>query len=112
MPEKNSPVSRRDFARLVTGTAAGVVATATGCAPTEKQKVNTPPPPVKVTPKEETYLPDLGKQLGVNLTPEQIKRLPHALKDIADTSAELRKFPLQDGGSEPGTLFTPIADRP
>lgn len=109
MSSNPKSVSRRDFARLLTGTTAGTLATMAGCAPTEKPKMNSsvPPPP----PKNETAVPDLAKQLNVSLTPEQQKLLPRALKDIADTSASLRKYPLQDGGSEPGTLFTPTTDR-
>ena len=47
----------------------------------------------------------------VPLTPEQNKALPRAVKDLKETLATLRKFPLQDGGSEPGTLFAPVPDR-
>jgi hypothetical protein len=47
----------------------------------------------------------------VPLTPEQNKALSRVVKDLKETLATLRKYPLQDGGSEPGTLFAPVPDR-
>ncbi len=109
MTQKPNNVSRRDFARIITGTVAGGVVA--GCAPSEKPKVNTPSGLIKDGITVETAVLDLEKQLNIKLTDGQRQALPHALKDIADTSANLRKFPLQDGGNEPGTLFTPAQGR-
>ncbi len=111
MPKPSSRVSRRDFARLLTGTAAGAVATAAGCAPSEKTPMPNQSTAPKPLPAETTDPSALAKQLNVTLTPEQSKALPRAVKDLQDTLATLRKYPLQDGGGEPGTLFTPVPDR-
>ncbi len=114
MPETNTQtpkVSRRNWVKLVSGTAASAIALATACAPSEKKTMSdtksTPPPPTK----ESTEVAALEKELGVHLTPEQQKALPTALKNVHESLGSLRKYHLTDGGSEPGILFTPTPEK-
>ncbi|CCW36296.1 hypothetical protein CWRG_01576 [Chthonomonas calidirosea] len=60
-------------------------------------------------PKEENNQEDdialLIRRHNLSLTEVQRSLLPKQLQELEDTITALRKFPLQDGASEPATLL-------
>lgn len=103
MSESNR-VSRRQFSRLVASSAAGVLLSAGAEAE--------PPVPVSQPHAEDPRIGQLERERSAPLSEAQRTGLPKQLKDLDDGSAPLRKFPLEDGGSEPGILFRPTRRNP
>jgi hypothetical protein len=101
LPQEAS-LTRRQFSRLVAGTAAGMLAgSAASAEPQEKPMDKTPA-------TEDPRIPILEKERGIPYTEEQRKNLPPQLKDVDESVGGLRKYPLSDGGSEPCFVFTPV----
>jgi hypothetical protein len=98
---QETPLTRRQFSRLIAGSAAGMLAgSAASAEPQEK--------PMEKTPAaEDLRIPLLEKERGIPYTEEQRKNLPPQLKDMDETVGGIRKYPLSDGGSEPCIVFTP-----
>ncbi len=114
-PPLSPRVTRRDIARLAVGSALGAVAA--GCQlppPTPPSNVpsETPKMPDKTVSLADPRLTQLEKAHGSALSAPQRKRLAKSLSDIDSTCDALRKFALQDGGSEPNTLFHPTPAEP
>jgi hypothetical protein len=99
---QETPLTRRQFSRLVAGSAAGMLAgSAASAEPQEK--------PMEKTPAaEDARIPMLEKERGIPYTEEQRRNLPPQLKDVDESVGGLRKYPLSDGGSEPCFVFTPV----
>lgn len=98
---EQSGYSRRQFSRMVVGSAAGLlVAAAAGDAEPQEAEIPSNRP-------EDPRVGQLEKARGVPLTPEQRKRIPGQLSDLDKSAVEAHKFPLSDGGSEPCFVFKP-----
>ncbi|HLV79444.1 MAG TPA: hypothetical protein VKT32_04150 [Chthonomonadaceae bacterium] len=95
-------LTRRQFSWKVAGSAAGLLL----CSAADGQETPAAPPQ---TPAEvDARIAVLEKERSAPLTPDQRKRLPGELKDLDEGAANLRKFPLPDGGGEPRVVFVPI----
>ena|SRR5579883_1453085 len=94
-------LTRRQFSRLVTSSAATLLMANSASA-------DEPPTPAPASPgPDDPRLTQLKRERSAPLTPEQEKGLPAQMKDWDETRAELRKFPLRDGDSEPKLIFDP-----
>ena len=110
-PPLSPRVTRRDIARLAVGSALGAVAAGCQLPPPSNVPSETPKMPDKTVSLADPRLTQLEKAHGSALSVPQRKRLAKSLSDIDSTCDALRKFALQDGGSEPNTIFHPtVAD--
>ena len=57
---------------------------------------------------ETTYIEKLERERQTPFTEAQRKYLLYKLKEIEDQTKILREYPLEDGGSEPATVFHPL----
>jgi hypothetical protein len=98
--------TRREFSRAVTGAAAAAL-----IGTTESRAAAGPPANGEKRIVDDPRIAELEKERHTPLTQAQRSGLPSQLKDLDDSATELRKFALQDGGSEPGFIFRPSPSR-
>ncbi len=101
-------LSRRQFSRLAAGSAATLVTALANPNDAQAGPLQTAPEKSPMPAAPDPRLAQLERERAAPFTPEQRKRLPAELKNLDEGLADLRKFPLADGGSEPATVFTPV----
>lgn len=100
-------LSRRQLAQLAGSSAAGLLLGGAACS-TEPPRPTEKPMPSVATPADDPRIAHIEKRRGIPLTEEQRKGLPAQLKDLDNLCTKIRQFALEDGGSEPGTIFHPV----
>ena len=92
--KRKAAMTRREFSTLVAGAAAALAAPAAA---------QTPPEPVKAAP--DGRIAWLISERGVAGTAAQNSGIADQLRQMDDTAAAMRKYHLDDGASEPATVF-------
>lgn len=92
--KRKAAMTRREFSTILAGAAAGLAVPAAAQTPAEPAK-----PPV------DGRIAWLISERGASGTEAQNSGIADQLKQIDGTAAAMRKYHLDDGGSEPATVF-------